>query len=177
MKHRFLCAQQRASVLFAFISTLLALVALFAPTKSAEAATTQIINSTFSYAMKEVYDCSESWIYLDLNKLKMANGNDCSKHPHMFGQRSPLISIKHSLDGTRIRHMTLQIHGKTVSELKLLIVWKSNESLTAITMQNSQLDKPAHTSTKIFHPSREPYTNGHSGIAQDRKLISILCRS
>lgn len=178
MKHRLLCTQQRTSVLLVFISAVLALVALSIPTKSAEAATAKIVNGTFSYAMKEIYDCSESWIYLDLNRLKITNGNDCNKPLiSMFGQRSLLISIKHSLDGTRIRHTTLPIHGKTVSKLKLLIVWKSNENLMAIIMQNSQLDKLARTSTKIFHPSREPYTNGRSSIAQDRKLISILCRS
>ena len=84
MKHRLLCTQQRTSVLLVFISAVLALVALSIPTKSAEAATAKIVNGTFSYAMKEIYDCSESWIYLDLNRLKIANGNDCNKHPHKY---------------------------------------------------------------------------------------------
>ena len=84
MKHRLLCTQQRTSVLLVFISAVLALVALSIPTKSAEAATAKIVNGTFSYAMKEIYDYSESWIYLDLNRLKMANGNDCNKHPHKY---------------------------------------------------------------------------------------------
>ena len=58
MKHRLLCTQQRTSVLLVFISAVLALVTLSIPTKSAEAATAKIVNGTFSYAMKEIYDCS-----------------------------------------------------------------------------------------------------------------------
>ena len=83
MKHRLLCTQQRTSVLLVFISAVLALVALSIPTKSAEAATAKIVNGAFSYAMKEIYDCSESWIYRS-EQAQMANGNDCNKHPHKY---------------------------------------------------------------------------------------------
>ena len=76
MKHRLLCTQQRTSVLLVFISAVLALVALSIPTKSAEAATAKIVNGTFSYAMKEIYDQNPDISRMQLIRAGMRVGRD-----------------------------------------------------------------------------------------------------
>ena len=72
MKHRLLCTQQRTSVLLVFISAVLALVALSIPTKSAEAATAKIVNGTFSYAMKEIYDQNHQITRMQLSLIHIS---------------------------------------------------------------------------------------------------------